>query len=240
MDNAAGETKAHGFYTLAGVSAVIFVAVILLDIVTSIMAGEAALPGTLSAQAVFGIFQSNPFRAFQYLGFLNLVEQMLMLIVVFGFYLSHRQAYKNASTMALVIFCIGLSVYAANNVSMPLYYLSVKYQAADAQLKPLLASAGEALLARGEDFTPGSLPGFFLGEVSLFMMLFVMFKAKIFSRLSSIIGITGGLLLTIFTFGATLNPPMYNTLMTMSMFGGLLMLGWYVMAALKFFKLGRK
>jgi hypothetical protein len=237
MENTGNETKSKGFYGLAGITAFLFVAVILLDIVTSIMAGKAALPGTLSAADVFAQFQADPFRAFQYLGFLNIIEQMMMLVIVFGFYLSHKQAHKNSSTLALAIFIIGLAVYIANNVSMPLYYLSAKYASADAQLRPLLASAGEALLAKGEDFTPGSLPGFFIGEVSLFLMLITMLRAGIFSRVSSVIGIVGAVLLTVFTFGATLNPPMYNTLMTMSMFGGLLMLAWYVMVALRFFKL---
>ena len=239
MENRGNEQKAAWFYRIAGVMAFMFVAVIILDIVTSIMAGKAPMPGTLSAQDVFGLFQAEPFRAFQYLGIFNVMEQMLMLVIVFAFYLSHKQAYKNSSTLALAIFITGLAVYLANNVSMPLYYLSIKYAAADAQLKPVLTAAGESLLARGEDFTPGSLPGFFINEVSIFLMFFIMFRAGIFSKISAVFGIAGVLLLTVFTFGATLNPPMYNTLMTMSMLGGLLMLAWYIMIGLRFFKISR-
>ncbi len=239
MENSDNEQKAGIFYRIAGVLALLFVLIIILDIVSSIMAGKAPEPGTLSAKDIFVLFQIKPFRAFQYLGFLNVIEQMLMLIIVFGFYLSHKKAYKNATTLTLVIFIIGLSVYLANNASMPLYYLSVKYAAAGEQMRPALEAAGESLLARGEDFTPGSIYGFFINEVSIFLMFTVMFKAGIFSRVSAITGIVGAALLTIFTFGATFNPPMYNTLMTMSMFGGLLMLAWFIMIALQFLKISK-
>jgi hypothetical protein len=50
----------------------------------------------------------------------------------------------------------------------------------------------------------------------------------------------GALLLTVFTFGATLNPPWYNTLMSMSMVGGIMMLVWYILVALKLFKMATR
>ena len=71
-------------------------------------------------------------------------------------------------------------------------------------------------------------------------MLFLMLKTGIFSKASAIIGLVGALLLTVFTFGATLNPPMYNALMSMSMVGGILMLVWYIMMALKLFKMATR
>ena len=225
------------FYLLAGVAAVLFVCLIVIDVAASVLAGKAPTPGSLSSVEVFALFQSNPFRGFQYLGLLNVIEQMLMLPIVYAFYLSHRQIYKNGSTLVLLLFATGLAIYIANNVSLPLYSLGQKYGSAAAADKPLLAAAGESLLSRGEDFTLGALPGFFVNEVSIFVMLALMFKARIFSRISALAGLLGALLLTIFTFGATLNPSMYNTLMGLSMFGGLLMLAWFIMLTLKLFKM---
>ncbi len=228
----------RGFYVTAGVSAGLFICLILLDVVASFIAGAAPAPGSLSAIDVFGMFQSSPFRALQYLGILNVIEQMLMLAVVYAFYLVHRESYRNSSLMVLVVFVLSLAIYIANNVSLPLYNLSAKYGSADGPAKQTLVSAGESLLARGEDFTLGSLPGFFVNEVSIFMMLIIMLRARIFSSVSAIVGLLGAALLTIFTFGATFSPAVYNSLMTMSMVGGLLMLAWYVMMAMKLFKMG--
>ncbi len=166
---------------------------------------------------------------------LNVIEQLLMLTIVYAFYLSHKEAFPNGSVLTLVLFSIGLAVYLANNVSLPLYSLSQRYASAGMSDKPLLSAAGESLLARGEDFTLGSLSGFFVNEVSIFLMLVLMLKGKVFSKVSAIIGILGVLLLTAFTFGSTFNPPLYNALMPISMFGGLLMLVWYVMMAVSLF-----
>jgi hypothetical protein len=240
MESSMNAQSPKPFYLLAGLAAVLFVCLIVFDIAASILAGKAPTPGSLSSTEVFALFQSNPFRGFQYLGFLNVIEQMLMLTVVYAFYLSHRQLHKNGSTFVLLLFVTGLAIYLANNVSLPLYSLSQKYGSAGVADKPLLAAAGESLLSRGEDFTLGSLPGFFVNEVSTFVMLVLMFKARIFSRVSALLGLVGALLLTIFTFGATLQPPLYNTLMGASMFGGLLMLVWFVMVILRLFKMARK
>ncbi len=229
--------KARGFYLTAGVAAIVFVCLIVADIAASMVAGQSPTPGSLSSLDVLGLFQSSPLRGFQYLGLLNVIEQALMLTIVFAFFLSHRDACRNASLAALVLFSIGLAIYIANNVSLPLFALSRKYESAGIVDRAVIVAAGESLLARGEDFTLGSLPGFFVSEVSLFLMLFVMLKVRLFGRVSTILGLVGALLLTVFTFGATLNPPLYNTLMTASMFGGLLMLAWYVLLAIRFFRM---
>lgn len=229
--------KARGFYLTAGVAAVVFICLIVGDIAASMVAGQSPTPGSLSSLDVLNLFQSSPLRGFQYLGLLNVIEQMLMLTIVFAFFLSHKDAYRNASIATLVLFSIGLAIYIANNASLPLYALSQKYASAGIADRAAIVAAGESLLARGEDFTLGSLPGFFVSEVSLFLMLFVMLKARVFGRVSTLLGLVGALLLTVFTFGATLNPPMYNTLMGASLFGGVLMLAWYVLLAIRFFRM---
>lgn len=240
MKDSMNVQPSKAFYMIAGVAAVLFVCLIVIDVAASVLAGKAPTPGSLSSTEVFALFQLSPFRGFQYLGLLNVVEQLLMLTIVYAFYLSHRQLYRNGSTFALLLFVTGLAIYLANNVSLPLFSLSQKYGSAGAADKPLLAAAGESLLSRGEDFTLGSLPGFLVNEVSTFVMLVLMFKARIFSRISALAGLSGALLLTMFTIGATLNPSLYNTLMGASMFGGLLMLAWFIMVTLRLFKMAGK
>ena len=160
-----------------------------------------------------------------------------MLLIVYAFYVSHKDLYRNASFITLLIFLLSLGIYLSNNASLPLYALSAKYVAAGTQAKQLIAAAGEAVLSKGEDFTPGSLLYFLINEVGAFMMFIIMLKSRVFGFVSALIGLVGALLLTVFTVGATLSPSLYNTLMTTSMIGGLLMLAWFLLIALRLFKM---
>jgi hypothetical protein len=229
--------KARGFYLTAGVAAIVFICLIVADIAASMAAAQSPTPGSLSSRDVLNLFQTNPLRGFQYLGLLNVIEQMLMLTIVFAFFLSHMDVYRNACIATLVLFSIELVICIGNNVSLPLYALGRKYGSAGIVDRAVIVAAGDSFLARGEDFTLGSLPGFFLSEVSLFLMLLVMLKARVFGRVSAIAGLAGALLLAVFTFGATLNPALYTALMTASMVGGLLMPAWYVLLAIRFFRM---
>jgi hypothetical protein len=239
MEESSNLREGRTFYAIAGISALLIICIIIIDIAASIFAGKAPTPGSLSASDVFAMFQTNPFRAFQYMGMANILEQVLMLLIVYAFYVSHKNLYKNASFLTLLVFLLSLGIYLSNNASLPLYALSTKYTAAGAQAKQLFAAAGEAVLSKGEDFTAGSLLYFLINEVGVFMMLIIMVKSKVFGLLSSIVGLVGVLLLTVFTWGATLSPALYNTLMTTSMVGGLLMLTWYLLIAIKLFRLSR-
>ena len=60
--------------------------------------------------------------------------------------------------------------------------LSAKYAAATTEVqRNLLAAAGEAILARGEDFTPGAFTGFLLGELAIVAISFVMLRGGLLS-----------------------------------------------------------
>ena len=152
MENSRNVQK--GFYMTAVVAAVIFICLIILDVTASIIAGKSPAPGSLSSADVFSLFQSNAFRGFQYLGLLNVIEQILMLTIVYAFYLSHKEIYKNGSVLTLVVFAVSLAIYIANNVSLPLHFLSQKYASAAATDKTLLAAAGESLPSKRGRFHP--------------------------------------------------------------------------------------
>lgn len=63
--------------------------------------------------------------------------------------------------LGAAIYLVGIAIYASNNVAIPMALLSNNwYAAASEAQRSTLAAAGEAMLARGEDFTPGSLVGF--------------------------------------------------------------------------------
>jgi hypothetical protein len=118
--------------------------------------------------------------------------------------------------------------------------LSDKYASAtsDAQ-RTLIAAAGEAILARGADFTPGSFVGFFFTEIAGLAVSLVMLLSRIFSKATALVGILGFMLLSIFTIWATFIPAFFDVAMILAMFGGLSSVAWYILVARKLFQLGQ-
>jgi hypothetical protein len=101
-------------------------------------------------------------------------------------------------------------------------------------------SAGEAVLARGEDFTPGSFIGFFFTEIAGLAISLVMLSGKVFSKSTAYSGIVGFALLSVFTVWATFIPVYYQVAMIFAMVGGLACLAWYILIAKRLFRLGRE
>ncbi|GAB6273777.1 MAG: hypothetical protein STSR0004_06400 [Peptococcaceae bacterium] len=104
----------------------------------------------------------------------------------------------------------------------------------------MLAAAGEAVLASGEDFTPGSFIGLIFGGIAAIMVSFVMLRGGIFGKATAWIGITGFTLLSVFTILSTFVPALfYIAFYIFGMIGGLFALAWFVLVARRFFQLGR-
>ena len=142
--------------------------------------------------------------------------------------------------LALILYLVGTAIYISNNAAIPIFVLSAKYAVAttDAQ-RTLLAAAGEAILARGEDFTPGSFYGFFVTGIIGIVFSFIMLRGGIFSKTTAYTGILGFLLLSIYTIWSTFTPLLYNMALIIAVVGGLLSTAWYILVARRLFQLGR-
>jgi hypothetical protein len=102
-------------------------------------------------------------------------------------------------------------------------------------------AAAEATLARGEDFTPASLPGMVIGGCASILASLVMLRGKVFGALNAWIGLVGFTFLMFFTFLATFVPSAYIVAFYLfGMCGGLLTLVWFLLTALRFFRLARQ
>jgi hypothetical protein len=138
----------------------------------------------------------------------------------------------------LILSLVGTAIYLSNNAAFPMLALSTKYAAAttDAQ-RALLTAAGEAILARGEDFTPGALMGFLFSETASLVISFVMLRGGIFSRATAYAGLLGTFFLTIFTIWTTFIPGFFEVAMIFALIGGLLSLAWNILTARGLFQL---
>jgi hypothetical protein len=228
-------------YKIAGATVMIAVLLMLLDIVTTIISKESIEYGTFTAINWFTIFHNNWFSGLRNLGLLNVMEMTLTVPMYFALYAAHRHINKTYAALAMILSLAGMAIYISNNAAVPMLVLSSKYAAAatDAQ-RSLLAAAGEAILARGQDFTPGAFMGFFLGEIATLTISFVMLRGRIFSKVTAYTGIFGVALLTVYTIWVTFIPALQGAAMIFAMIGGPLSMVWSILIARRLFQLGRQ
>lgn len=236
------ETEDSGWkwiYKIGGVAALIPVLIFLLDIVLT-FGGENIKYGTLTAIEMFKLFQDNWLLGLRYLGFINVISLTLGVPLFFALYAAHRRIFKPYAALALILYLVGAAVYISNNAAIPILVLSTKYAAATAEAqRMLLAAAGEAILARGEDFTPGSFYGLFVTGIMGIVFSFIMLRGRIFSKTTAYTGILGFLLLLIYTTWATFVAVLYDVAMIFGVVGGILVTLWYILVARRLFQLGR-
>lgn len=228
-------------YKLGAAAALISVLLVLLDIFVSILLpGGEVEPGARSATDWFALFQDNTYYGLRDLGLLNILNIILGIPLLLALYAAHRRVNRAYAALAVALFLFGGAIYVSNNAAIPVFVLSGEYAAAttDAQRSALVA-AGEAMLARGADFTPGSLVGFLLPSVAQITISFVMLRGGVFGKPTAYIGLLGFTLLLVFTIWTTFVPEALGMAMLIALPGGLLVMAWNVLVARRLFQLGR-
>jgi hypothetical protein len=230
----------NNLYKVGGVAALFSVFVALTDIALTFFPAGAEQPGTMTAVDWFTLFQDNWFFGLRNLGLLpNILNLALSIPLFLALYEAHSHTNRVYAALAMILSFLGTAIYLSNNAAFPMLALSTKYTAAttDAQ-RTLLAAAGEAILARGEDFAPGAFIGFLFGEIAILAISFVMLRGRVFSKAAAFTGILAGVLLTIFTIWATFIPVLFEISMILALIGGLLSIAWYILTARRLFQLG--
>jgi hypothetical protein len=232
-----GDLSWKSLYRAAGVAALLAVLVGLLDIFMMFLPGTGVTPGTLSVTDWFSMFQGNWFLGLRNLGLFNLLTTSCTILVFFALYWVYRFVNPVYAALALILVCMGATIYIANNTALPMLNLSAQYTAAttDSQ-KALLITAARAVLAR-EDLTAGAFMGFFFTEIAAIMMAFVMLRGRIFSRWAAWTGIVGEASLLIFNICAAFVPALYGTAMIFAMVGGPVSMVWLFLIALRLFRM---
>ncbi|MEW6400413.1 MAG: DUF4386 family protein [Chloroflexota bacterium] len=229
-------------YRVGGVAALLAILVVLTDIFLTFLPAGAEQPGTLSSVEWFKLFQDNWFFGLRNLGLLpNIITLILLIPLFLALYAVHQQVNRPYAALAFIVLLVGTAIYLSNNAALPMWALSAKYADATSEAqRTLFAAAGEAILARGEDFTPGAFTGFLFTEIATFIMSFVMLRGGIFSKATAYTGILGGLLLTIFTIWSTFIPVLFEVAMILAMIGGLSNIAWNILTARRLFQLSRQ
>jgi hypothetical protein len=104
---------------------------------------------------------------------------------------------------------------------------------------PLLAAAGEAMLARGEHGGLGVFFSFLLPALSALVMSIAMLPGHVFSKANAWVGILGNVLMLIYIVLVTCAPSVKEMAMMVAMPGGLLLVAWMGMLTVRLLRLAR-
>jgi hypothetical protein len=238
VNSAGTQPETQTIYKIGGGAALFIILLGLLDIFIMFVPGTSVDPGTLSALDWFKQFEASWFIGLRNLGLFNMLTNTAMILIIFAFYIAHRQKYPSIAALALIFVCMGAAIYIANNTSLPMLALSRQYaSASDETQKSLLVASARALLVR-EDLTAGAFAGFLFTEIACIITAILMLKGKIFNRSTAVIGLIGEGSLLIFNFWAAFIPQFYNfVLLVFGAGGGLVTLVWLSLVARRFFQL---
>jgi hypothetical protein len=243
VNNVMTKTAANSWkwiYKFGAVAALAAMLANLLDVLLGFGGTEMVTYGSKSAIQWFAIYHDSWFRGVYALGILNIVYIVAMLPVYFALFGAHFRKHAIAGALTIIIFITAMSMYISNNAAIPLLVLSNKYAVASTEMqKMILIAAGEAVLARGEDFTAGSFLALFLNGLAAICISLVMLRGGIFGKVNAWIGIVGFIFLSLFTIIATFIPALYQVAFyLLGSMGGLLALSWFALVARRLFQLG--
>ena len=226
-------------YTMGGTAALVALLINLSDVVLGFGGSEVITYGSQPAAAWFSVFHQSPFKGLYSLGIFNIAYMLAMLPVYVALLWAHRRHQIVPAALVLVVLLLATAIYISTNAAIPMLVLADKYALAQTELqKTIYIAAGEAILARGEDFTPGAFIGLFLSGCAAIAISFVMLQGGLFGKRNAWIGITGFTFLSLFTIFATFVPALYTfSFYFFGSIGGILALTWFALTARRLFQL---
>jgi hypothetical protein len=226
--------------TLGGITTIIALAAISLDVVIGNIDGGnlSALPQT--AVDRFAQFHDNKFLGLYHLDLLNIIVQMILIPTYFALYAVHRNVNKAFGSLALIVFLFGSVIMVANNKALPMLELSNKFFSSTIESqKSLYVAAGESMLVQGAHGSPAIFLGFFIPNIANLIMSIVMLKGIVFSKTNSWTGIIGSILMLMYVILVNFGTVIENMATAFAMPGGLLLMAWMIMFTARLFKLSK-
>lgn len=235
------EKQWKSIYFLGGITTVIVLVGVFLDVAIGNITGGnlSALPQTAIER--FEQFHGNTLLGLYNLDLLNIINQMILIPAFFALYAAQRNVNKAYGLLALIIFLFGSVILVANNTALPMYELSNKYFATTIESqKAFYAAAGESMLAIGAHGSAGVFLGFFIPNIANLIMAIVMLQGGVFSKTNSWVGIIGSILMLFYIVLVNFVPAVATMATAFAMPGGLLLMAWMIMFAIRLFKLSRQ
>ena len=194
-------------YRIGGISAILAIIGTIVDIAYGIITGGEAADIPRSALGYFIQLQDHRILGLYHLDFLNYLNTFVSIPSYLALLAAHHRTGRLHAVLIAVFYCLGSTVFLANNSALPMLQLSGKYHAAaPGAEQSLFLAAGENLLAKGAHGSYGAFPGFFILSCCSLAISLVMLRGKVFSRATAIMGIVGSSTLIIYLVLTTFVP----------------------------------
>jgi len=227
-------------YLLGGITTIIGLVGILLDVVIGSISGGDLTTLPLSATDRFKQFQESPLLGLYNLDLLNITNQIILIPAYYALFAAHRNIQLPYAGLALAVFLVGSIIFISTNTALPMFELSQKYAAsANEPQKAFYAAAGESMLARGEHGSLGVFIGFVLPNIGGLIFSIVMLRGKIFNKACAYLGIAGSFLLIVYLILVTFTAGK-SMATALAMPGGLMSMAWMILFAIRLIRLGRQ
>jgi hypothetical protein len=238
MDNNIAEKHWKTIYKIGAISVFIAVLAMLTEIfLTALPDGNRA---ELTVKQLFDLYNRNWFMAMRYMGLINIIASTLMLPVFFSLYGLYRHHLKAFAFFSLMLSFVGYAIFMADNTSFAYLELADRYFNAIFDTdRAILLAAGEALIAKGASHTPGTFPGFLIGEIAGILFSIIILMGGVLKKSTGIIGIIGLSFLLIFEVISSFVGSLFYEAMIFAMIGGIMTLVWYVLIGLGLLKNSR-
>ena len=238
MDNA--EKGWKNIYKIGGITTIIVLCGIVLDMVIGTITGGNITELPRTAIERFNQFNGNSLLGLYNLDLLNIINQIILIPSILALYAAHRNTNKPFALLSLILFLVGTTIFVTSNTALTMLDLSQKYFAASSEEQSmLLAAAGEAMLAKGSHGSLGVFIGFALPTFANVLMSAVMINGKVFSRVTSYIGLVGNSLMVVYLILVTFIPAVEKMALVFAMPAGLLVMTWMIMFTIKLLKLSK-
>jgi hypothetical protein len=220
---------------VAGTAALLIIAAGMTDALTSM--GSTPIDNRAIPTAEwFRLFQTHPFEAFSRLGLINMITLSLC-TPIYAAYLRILKRNRPLVLLAAILFLIGVATYLSSNSVLPMFALSREVAAASASQMPMLEAAGQSLLAQGADLTSGTFIGLFLPQIAGLLISSVLLQTRVFGKWIGPLGLAGYNIMAIFFILTAFFPQLYDTAIAISAPGGLILIIYHMIFALKIFKM---
>jgi hypothetical protein len=238
MENNLVEKHWKLFYKIGAILIFLAVLVMLTEIfLTALPDGNRV---ELTIEQLFDMYNRNWFMAMRYMGLINIIASTLLLPVFFSLYGLYRHNLKVFASFSLILSFTGYAIFMADNTTFAFLELAEKYfKAISDTNKTILLAAGEALFAKGASHTPGTFPGFLLGQIAGIFFSIIILKGKVLKKSTGIIGLIGFSFLLIFEIVSSFMGNLFYEAIIFAMIGGIMTLVWYVLIGLGLLKNSR-
>jgi FlaA1/EpsC-like NDP-sugar epimerase len=221
-----GESQWKDLYKIAGVAALLMVALIPLQIIAYTLWGT---PET--ASECFALFQESKLYGLLTLELPYLVSNILSVPLYIALFIALRRVNRSIVAIAAVLGLISAGIIFAARPTFDMLYLSNQYAAADSEAqRSIILGAGEAKIALM--YGTAQQAHYILGSLALLLISIIMLRSDIFGKRIAYCGVIANVLV----FGLFI-PTIGLYLSILSVFPFLTL--WLVLTGLRFLKLAR-